>query len=101
VRGGAGKVLGIRGRAAAQARLGSSRALDRELASLAEGINADPAAFKECLDSAQFAQIVKTQIREAEALQISGTPTIFIDSKRHEGSVSYNDLKDLLANHPT
>jgi protein-disulfide isomerase len=68
---------------------------------LAEGINADPAAFKECLDSAQFAQIVKTQIREAEALQISGTPTIFIDSKRHEGSVSYNDLKDLLANHPT
>jgi thioredoxin family protein len=80
---------------------GSSRALDRELASLAEGINVDSAAFKGCLDSAQFAQIVKTQIREAEALQISGTPTIFIDSKRHEGSVSYNDLKDLLANHPT
>jgi predicted DsbA family dithiol-disulfide isomerase len=86
---------------AAQARLGSSRALDRELASLAEGINADPAALKECLDSAQFTQIVKNQMREAEALQISGTPTIFIDSKRHEGSVSYNDLKDLLANHPT
>jgi predicted DsbA family dithiol-disulfide isomerase len=86
---------------AAQARLGSSRALDRELASLAEGINADPAALKECLDSAQFNQIVKNQMREAEALQISGTPTIFIDSERHEGSVSYNDLKGLLANHPT
>jgi protein-disulfide isomerase len=68
---------------------------------LAEGINADPAALKECLDSAQFNQIVKNQMREAEALQISGTPTIFIDSERHEGSVSYNDLKGLLANHPT
>lgn len=70
---------------AAQARLGSSRALDRELASLAEGINADPAALKECLDSAQFTQIVKNQTREAETLQISGTPTIFIDRERHEG----------------
>jgi len=40
-------------------------------------------------------------MREAEALQISGTPTIFINSKRHEGSIPYNDLKDLLANNPT
>jgi len=86
---------------AAQARLDSTRALDRELVSLAEGINVDPAALKECLNSAKFAEIVKSQIREAEALQISGTPTIFVDSKRHEGSVSYNDLKVLLANHAT
>ena len=86
---------------AAQARLDSSHALDQELVSLAEGINADPAALKGCLDSQQFTQNVKNQMREGEALQISGTPTIFINSKRHEGSVSYNDLKDLLANHAT
>ena len=86
---------------AAQARLGSSSALEHELTSLAEGINADPAALKECLDSRQFAQTVGKQMREAEALQISGTPTIFINSKRHEGSIPYNDLKDLLANNPT
>jgi len=66
-----------------------------------QGINADPAALKECLDSEQFTQNVKNQMREGEALQISGTPTIFINNKRHEGSVSYNDLKDLLANHAT
>jgi protein-disulfide isomerase len=86
---------------AAQARISSSHAFDRELASLAQGINADPAAWKECLDSGQFAETIKNEMSEAEALQISGTPTIFIDSKRHEGSVSYKDLKDLLANHPT
>jgi NhaA family Na+:H+ antiporter len=86
---------------AAQVRLRSSRTLDKELASLADGINAGAAAFKECLDSTQFAQMVKNRMREAEALQISGTPTIFINSKRHEGSVSYNDLKELLANHQT
>ena len=86
---------------AAQAQINSSHALDRELVSLAEGINADPAALKECLDSGQFTQNVKNQMREGETLQISGTPTIFINSKRHEGSVSYNDLKDLLANHAT
>jgi protein-disulfide isomerase len=86
---------------AAQTRIRSSHALDQELAALARGVNADPAALKECLDSAQFAETIKNQMREAEALQISGTPTIFIDNKRHEGSVSYNDLKDLLVNHPT
>jgi len=86
---------------AGQARLHSSHALDRELVSLAEGIAADPAALKESLDSEQFAENVKNQMREGEALQISGTPTIFINGKRHEGSVSYSDLKDLLADHAT
>jgi protein-disulfide isomerase len=100
VRGGAGKVLGIRGRAFCGASPDQFIAY-RELASLAQGINADPAAWKECLDSGQFAETIKNEMSEAEALQISGTPTIFIDSKRHEGSVSYKDLKDLLANHPT
>jgi len=86
---------------AAQARISASHTLDLELAALAQGINADPVALKECLDTGQFAETVKNQMREGEALQISGTPTIFIDNKRHEGSVSYVDLKDLLVKHRT
>jgi protein-disulfide isomerase len=86
---------------AAQTRISSSHAFDRELASLVQGINADPAALKECLDSARFTETIKNEINEAEALQISGTPTIFIDDRRYEGSVSYKDLTDLLGNHST
>ena len=86
---------------AAQAPISSSRAFDRELASLALSIHADPAALEKCLDSRQFAGTIKNEMSEAEALQIIGTPTIFIDNKRHEGSMSYEDLEGWLANHPT
>jgi NhaA family Na+:H+ antiporter len=86
---------------AARTRISTSHVLDRELADLAQDINADPAALRECLDSGQVTEIVKNHMREAEALQISGTPTIFIDNKRHEGAVSYKDLENLLVNHGT
>jgi protein-disulfide isomerase len=85
---------------ASQARISSSRAADGALASLTQGTNVDPAALAECLTSGRFAETIKRQIREAEAVQISGTPTIFIDGKRQEGAVPYTELKKWLANHP-
>lgn len=86
---------------AAQARITSAHALEQQLAPLAQGINADPTALKECLDTGQFTGTVNDAMSEAKALQISGTPTSFINNKRHEGTVSYEDLAKMLANPPT
>jgi NhaA family Na+:H+ antiporter len=85
---------------AAQSQISSSQAPDYELASLAQGILIDSAALKHCLSSGQFSGKIKNQMSEAEALQIRGTPTIFIDNKRREGSMSYENLTKLLLNHP-
>jgi protein-disulfide isomerase len=85
----------------AQERIRSSRSPDRELTSLARDIHADPVALKACLDSGRFTGTIKHEISEAKALQIRGTPTLFIDNKRHEGMMSYEDLKSWLAQHPT
>jgi protein-disulfide isomerase len=53
----------------------------------------------QCLDSARFRAVVQDEANEADKLQIAATPTIFIDNKRHEGSVSYSELMQLIANH--
>ena len=86
---------------AVQAEISSSHSFDQELASLARGIHADPAALKECLDSGKFGGVVTNEMKEAERLQIAAAPTIFLDNKRHEGAMSYEVLQKWLANHPT
>ena len=82
---------------ASQAQITSSKALDPELASVAQGIHADPVALVQCLDSRRFEAVVKAEASEAEKLQIAATPTIFVNNKRHEGSLSHDDLEKLLA----
>jgi protein-disulfide isomerase len=86
---------------AAQSRIGSWQDPDHELATLAEGIHADAAELEQCLESGEFRGVIQSEAGEAEALQIAATPTIFINNKRHEGSLSYEDLKKWLADHPS
>ena len=80
---------------AAQRRISASSAADRELGSLAEDVGADPKRLQACLDSGRFAEAVRNATREAESLQISGTPTTFINGVRREGTMSYEDLDAL------
>ena len=80
---------------AARRRIGLSSAPDQELVSLAQGVDADPKDLQACLDSGRFAVAVKNAVREAESLQISGTPTIFVNGVRREGAMSYQELNAL------
>ena len=84
---------------ASQAEIVSSKAIDQEITSLSQGVHADPAVLMQCLDSARFRAVVQDEANEADKLQIAATPTLFIDNKRHEGSVSYEELMKLIANH--
>jgi protein-disulfide isomerase len=80
---------------AAQRQIRTSAEPDHELVALAQGANADPNNLQACLDSRRYAEAVRSAVREAESLQISGTPTIFVNEVRHEGSMSYEDLNAL------
>jgi protein-disulfide isomerase len=80
---------------AAQRRISASAEPDHELAALAQGVNADPNDLQACLDSRRYAEAVKSAVREAESLQILGTPTIFVNEVRHEGTMSNEDLNAL------
>jgi protein-disulfide isomerase len=86
---------------AAQSEISSSQAPDQALVSLAQGVSADPAALEQCLGSGQFTEKIKSEMGESQTLEIRGTPTIFINDKRREGFVSYEDLTKWLQNHPT
>lgn len=84
---------------AAQRRISTSQLLEDELAVVAHAIDVDTTLFNQCLEAGQFHHTIESHAHEAEALQISGTPTIFIDNERHEGSLSYSDLKLFLDKH--
>lgn len=77
---------------AAQDHIDKARNLDQQLYTVAQGIHADTVAFKACLDSGRMSETIKTQMTEAASLRIDGTPTLFINGKRHEGLVSYEKL---------
>ncbi len=82
-----------------QPEIASSQAIDQELNSLSQKIHADPDALMQCVNSARFRAVVQDEAIEGDKLQIAATPTIFINNKRHEGSVSYSELMQLIANH--
>ena len=82
-----------------QAEIISSKAIDQELNSLSQEVHVDPVALMQCVNSAQFRGFVQGEASEADKLQIAATPTLFINNKRHEGSVSYDELMQLIANH--
>lgn len=85
---------------AAQRRIRTSAEPDHELVALAQGVNADPNNLQACLDSHRYAEAVRSAVGEAESLQISGTPTIFVNEVRHEGTMSYEDLNALTSRAP-
>ena len=85
----------------AQDQISASLDLDQQLTSLAKDVHADPVAFKQCLDTGKFNELLKNEMTEAESLQINGTPTVFVGNKRIEGSVTYEVFENKwLANLP-
>ena len=53
----------------------------------------DTAAFDKCLDSGEKTNAVAKDATEAQQLQLSGTPTFFINGRLFSGSTTYEDLR--------
>jgi protein-disulfide isomerase len=58
------------------------------------GLNAN--AFDACLDSGKYATAVAQQKAEGQQLGVQATPTFFINGKRYEGVLSYDQLAALI-----
>jgi protein-disulfide isomerase len=76
----------------------SSHQLDvPQLKQSARTLKLDGDAFDKCLDSGAEAAVVKANLDEAQGLAISGTPGFFINGRYLEGNVSYDILRNVVA----
>jgi protein-disulfide isomerase len=67
------------------------------LKTYARDLKLDTKAFETCLDSGQMAGVVGTQNTEAQALGLQGTPTFFVNGRYVSGNVTYERLKNVIA----
>jgi protein-disulfide isomerase len=58
------------------------------------GLNID--RFRKDLDSDRIKQIIAAEQAEGVKLGVTGTPTFFINGKEHSGTVSFDELKQLI-----
>ncbi|MCK9578919.1 MAG: DsbA family protein [Methanoregula sp.] len=62
--------------------------------SLAKELKLNGAQFKQCLDAKTTADLINDNIKEANALRISGVPTVYINEQEMMGEISYEELKN-------
>jgi protein-disulfide isomerase len=62
----------------------------------ARALKLDGSVFDRCLDSSQHADLVKTQLMEAQGLGLPGTPAFFINGRFLTGAVSYDILRQVV-----
>jgi protein-disulfide isomerase len=72
-------------------------ALDRITTSEADKFKVDSAKLQACV-KAQDDRAVKASVKEAEALEVSGTPTMFINGQLVDGARPASELRELLDN---
>jgi len=56
----------------------------------------DTSAFATCLNNGQMAGVVNEMASEANALMISGTPTVFVNGRMVTGNLSYEGLRSVI-----
>lgn len=59
---------------------------------LAKDLKLDMTKFTTCIDKQQTRDKVNADVAEAQAAQITSTPTFIINGKRYEGLMEYNDF---------
>lgn len=59
----------------------------------AQALQLKPQQFSVCLENAAMVSDVEADIAEGNALGVDGTPFLFLNDQRIEGSVSYEELK--------
>jgi protein-disulfide isomerase len=68
------------------------------LVDLSSRLGLDKSTFTKCLSSGKYEKRVSGNIEDAQARRILATPTFFVNGKRHEGVVSYEQLSQLINN---
>jgi len=63
---------------------------------LAGKLNLDQEAFRTCLQDNNMIRYIKDNISEADALQISGVPFIYVNDQEVFGQINQKDLKDII-----
>ena len=69
--------------------------LDR-LSEFAKDLELDTTALKRCVESGRMESLVKADKTYAEQLQVSSTPTLFINTERFVGAQSESELVRLI-----
>ena len=63
---------------------------------IADIIKLDKSDFKKCYENSETSQLIANNVKEANALKISGIPFIFINDKQILGEVSYEKLEEII-----
>jgi protein-disulfide isomerase len=66
------------------------------LKKFAAQLGLDQNTFNACLDSGKYAAAVKQQAAQGQQRGMSATPTLFINGKRYEGVLSYDEMAALI-----
>jgi len=66
---------------------------DQDLISLAEALELDLDSYETCLTEQETLALVERSFTEGLALELTVTPTIFVNNERFSGTVSYDDLE--------
>ena len=71
--------------------------LNRETFKEIAGIlNLNISEFEACLDSAEVKNLIEDNIKEANALDITGIPFIYVNDQEIMGQLEYDDLKKII-----
>ena len=67
-----------------------------DLAQKAQSLGLDEATFEKCLTSAQFAERVRTDVKEGAIAGVTGTPALFINGRPLVGNVPYDQIAQII-----
>ena len=65
-----------------------------DLVGYARRLRLDEQAFAACLDGGRFQDALETDVREGRALGVTGTPTFFVNGRRHYGAYDVESLSE-------
>lgn len=78
-------------------KLFESKQLDvSQLKEHAKALKLDTNAFNKCLESGEYADLVKAQLNEAQGFQIQGTPSFFINGRYFGGGLTVEQFRAVL-----
>lgn len=76
--------------------LNSKKLNQTKFIELAKELNLDEEKFKECLVSKEINDYIKQNVNEADALEITGVPFIYVNDQEVMGEVNLEELKKMV-----
>src|SRR5262249_24071655 len=69
---------------------------ENEILALAKGVNADSQRLAQDMQRPELKTLMDRNMKLAQQIHLTGTPTYIIHGKIHAGAISYSDLQKLL-----